>query len=93
MSGVSGLASFDLSGGDERVVAETPVVLTSVVACEQTGIDMAAILLGGTDGQAPYYRVRLRPGETVSFADRVALPWGLTVLCQAGEIGITVAWQ
>ena len=57
-------------------------VLSAVVGCEI-----------GAGGEGPYYRLRVEAGQTVAFSDPVALPWGLLVVCQSGEINVTVAYR
>ena len=82
-----------LSEGEQRVVRVGSGVLTSVALCELTGADPASVTLAGSDGAKPYYQLRVGPGGSMTFADRVALPWGLAIICQSGEVAISVAYQ
>ena len=93
LEGASEIVAFELAGGEERLVAAGPLVFTSVMACELTGADAATVLLATADGGTTCLRLRLRPGETVSFADRLALPSGLRVVCQTGEVAVMVGCQ
>jgi hypothetical protein len=93
MNGVSAVIAFELAESEERVVCAGPCVLTSVVACERTGLAPAVAYLGGEAGEGPYYRLRLDPGGTLAFADPVALPAGLRVTCLTGDMDVTVAFR
>ena len=88
---VSAVEAFAMSEGEERVVTEGPCVLTSVVMCERTSEESAAVLICGLAGEGPYYRLRLAPGGVLAFSDNVALPWGLRIMCQWGDVAISVA--
>jgi hypothetical protein len=92
MEGVSAVVACALAAGEDRLVSAGPQVLTSVVMCEQSGVDPALVLLTGAAGQGPYYRLRVGPDGCLAFTDTVALPWGLTVVCQSGEVTVTVAY-
>jgi hypothetical protein len=82
-----------MEAGEDRLISAAPAVLTSVVMCEQTGAGPAVVVLGGAAGQGPYYRLRVGPDGCLAFSDAVALPWGLMVVCQAGEVTVSVAYR
>jgi hypothetical protein len=93
MEGVSTVVAYDLTAGEDRLVSAGPRVLTSFLVCERTNTEPAAVLLTGAGGQGPYFRVRLPPGGQVALVDAVALPWGLMVVCEMGEVTISLAYR
>jgi hypothetical protein len=93
MDGVSSVVACALSAGEDRLVSAAPRVLTSVVMCEQTGVDPAVVVISGAAGQGPYYRMRVGPDGCLAFSDAVALPSGLLVVCQSGEVTVSVAYR
>ena len=91
MIGASGLSYGELEAQESLAAANGPRVMTSLVVSEVSGEAAGVVRLTGAGGEGPYYQLRLRPGETLCIADRVALPWGLKIVCEAGAVALTVA--
>lgn len=83
-----------LQGANDFEVLETrPVVVTSVVVADRTGVARGVVLLTDCEGSTTHMQLNVPVGNTVVWADRVALPVGLGVMCLAGTVAVTVAYE
>jgi hypothetical protein len=93
MDGVSTVSTMTVEAGEDRLVSTQPCILTSVVMSDESGTESGMVVLCGVGGEGPYYRLRIPVGGVLTFTDRIALPWGLQVLGQAGFVNVSVGYQ
>jgi hypothetical protein len=91
--GASQVQVVSLGAGGFEVVEARPVVLTSVLVTERTGSAAAKVVLTDADGAMTYLQFGVLAGQSVAWADRVAVGSGLAVMSLAGSVAVCVAYE